>query len=143
MNKKCQCIIIMVCLLFLISPSIYSSSIKEDIELQNRCEKSCEEFFKQKYGNSIIDTKDESGIRNFHNHFNKKLNKCFILIINTGFKKDIDNTSYKWKSLWDINENKQYGSFQYLRMVINCDVLDKKCNSEREWDSVVRPYMEE
>jgi hypothetical protein len=72
MSKKCHLVVILICLSLLISSNTYSSSKKEDIELQDKCEKACEELFKQEYSNGFIDTKDEAGIRNFHNHYNKK-----------------------------------------------------------------------
>jgi len=51
----------------------------------------------------------------------------------------------KRKILLDIHGNKDYGVFTdtVVRGIILCEVLDKKCNSEKEWDYLIRPYMEE
>lgn len=50
------------------------------------------------------------------------------------------------KELWDINDNKVYGwflKFDKFKNPVNCGVSGKDCNSESEWDSLVKPYMEE
>jgi hypothetical protein len=45
--------------------------------------------------------------------------------------------------LYDINDNKEYGSF-YQRfdanMPTDCSVLGKVCRSEAEWDALIAPY---
>jgi hypothetical protein len=109
-------------------------SAKEIYELQERCGKQTSEFFKKEYGNGIASNGIFSG---YQNHYNKKLNKCFIIITST-------SPSMKLKNLFDFNENKELGSFvvnKYLPM--DCRVFEKKCKSEEEWDSLVKPYMEE
>ena len=51
---------------------------KVDYQLQERCGKKCEEFFKEKYGNGILN--DGKTIVTYQNHYNKKLKKCFFLM---------------------------------------------------------------
>jgi hypothetical protein len=98
--------------------------------LRNQCEKECEEwvtsdekkFFRDKFTHQ--------------HHYNTRLGKCFILI----------NYSKKpLKILREINENKIYGSFRSKKdgSTILCNVLEKTCKSEEEWDSLVKPFMEE
>ncbi len=55
--------------------------------------------------------------------------------------------------LWDVYENSKYGSFGENHMtfseptihlteeVIVCEVLDKKCKTVQEFNSLVQPYM--
>ena len=130
MSKKYMGIIILICLFLLISTNTYSSSIKEDYELQERCGKRCEEYFKKEFGNGIISNEEVSGVKNFQNHYNKKLNKCFILITDTGFIKN-NNKIYKSKSLLDINEKKDYGFFYNYETFIICNVLEKNVNLKK------------
>jgi hypothetical protein len=108
----------------------FQNLTKEQYELQDKCEKQCEiwsKSYQQKYPGDKFTYKD---------HYNKRLNKCFILV---------KYSKSQLKSLRNINENKIYGSFfskQDSKTVI-CNVLEKKCNSEAEWDSLVKPYIEE
>jgi len=100
------------------------------IALRNKCDKECEEwvssdekkFFRDKFTHQ--------------NHYNTRLGKCFILI----------NYSKKpLKVLKEISENKIYGSFRSKQdgTTILCNVLEKACKSEEEWNALVKPYMEE
>jgi hypothetical protein len=123
---------------------------KDDYELQERCSKRAAERFKEDSGYFAQSDKDTKYRTTYINHYNRKLNKCFVLFATFGVpmgKKDIQEfgTSSD-KSLWDINENKQYGDFFKFRASpdpIICEVSDKLCHSEAEWDSLVKTYMEE
>ena len=124
--------------------SVSKITQKDDYELQEKCEKRCEEYFKEDYGNGF----DEDGISNYTYHYNKKLNKCFILITSTEFIRNMENKiqNIRIKTLFDLNENKEYGSLIQFGKNIktdDCVVLDKSCKSEQEWDLFVAPYMEE
>jgi hypothetical protein len=135
---------LLIHLIFFVSSDVYSSSIKEDYELQEKCGRRCEEVFKKDHGNGIINNEQVSGIITYHNHYNRKLNKCFYIVENVGVRKNQNNINYKMKFFWDINEMKSYGYFNYgNNSDLSCDVLGKKCKSEREWDLLVKPYMEE
>ncbi len=118
-------------------------SIRETYELQEHCGKTCEEVFKKEYGEP-----EQGWLCNYTNHYNRKLNKCFILITAThypGKKKDSLGITTDM-SLWDINERKQYGQFfnaVTTKSCFQCEVSGKHCNSEQEWDDLVKPYMEE
>ena len=101
------------------------------------------EYFKEDYGDGF----DEDDISTYTNHYNKKLNKCFILINSIQFIRNIDKFEIiTMKTLFELNENKEYGSLIQFGKNIktdNCMVLDKSCKSEQEWDLLVAPYMEE
>ncbi|MBN1471183.1 MAG: hypothetical protein JW925_05335 [Syntrophaceae bacterium] len=98
--------------------------------LKKQCERECEEwvnadekkFFRDKFTHQ--------------NHYNASLDKCFILV---------NYSKKQLKILREINENKIYGSFRSKKdgSTILCNVLEKICKSESEWDSLVKPYMEE
>ena len=137
-------------IIFTLFGNSHAAPIKEEYELQERCGKRAEERFKEGYGNSIVSNGDGTVIMsNYTNHYNRKLNKCFVLVMSTSIPKD-KTTREKYgistdKTLWDLNENKEYGGFFKFskHALMRCDVLEKHCNSENEWDSLVKPYMEE
>jgi hypothetical protein len=111
-----------------------TKNIKEVYELQERCGKQTSEFFKKEYGDGIF---RDGTISGYQNHYNKKLNKCFIIITST-------SPSMKLKNLFDFNENKELGTFvENKSLPMDCRVFEKSCKSEEEWDSLVKPYMEE
>src|SRR5450759_2885071 len=59
----------------------HAGTAKEDYELQERCGKRADELFKREYGNTgITNTKDGQAIAGYKNHYNSKLNKCFVLL---------------------------------------------------------------
>ena len=100
---------------------------KVDYQLQKQCGEDSEKFYKKNFNSSVV---------MYQSHYNKKLNKCFILVSDGQF----DNLFY------DVNENKTYGSFISSKgdhKTVYCNVLDKSCNSKEEWDKLVKPYMEE
>jgi len=105
---------------------------KEVYDLQVRCGQQCDEYFKKEYGDGNI--KERNGLWAHENHYNKKLNKCFILLDQF--------TGSKEKMLTEINENKIYGYYNGKSTTF-CSMLEKKCKSEKEWDSLVKPYIEE
>lgn len=82
----------------------------------------------------------------YQNHYNKKLNKCFLILTFTNYPKDKRTEVSYMKRLVDFNENKEYGAFSKFSKKtypFGCRFLDKSCESEREWDLLVKPYMEE
>jgi hypothetical protein len=113
---------------------------KTDYQLQERCGKKCEEFFRKEYGNGIL--KDGKMIVTYQNHYNKKLKKCLIMITTNYFIKKI-NKGYKEKFLFDVNYKRDYAFFHNSGIINFCDVETNRCNSEEEWVSLVKPYMEE
>ena len=124
-------------------------STKEQYQLQEQCVKRSKEYFNKEYGNGIINWGDEERLTsNYTNHYNKKLNKCYILITSTQFIRNNENKieNIGLKTLFELNENKGYGSliqFENNNKPNNCRILEKYCNLEKEWDSLVKPYMEE
>jgi hypothetical protein len=137
--------LILTSIIILCSPC-FAASNKEDYELQERCGKRSAELFKEHYGNGTSNNEDDQMISVYTNHYNKKLNKCFMLVTTTTFPKKKGNIPLIMKNIWDINENKEYASFDRNRNLptpITCTVLDKICSSENQWDLLVKPYMED
>jgi hypothetical protein len=128
------------------SPS--EKKIKGDDELQKECGKKSEEYLKKEYGGGILNgERGERMTSSYTNHYNKKFHTCFMLINATEFinvKGDIK--SIRIKTFYDVNENREYGSliqFENDNKPNNCRILEKYCNSEEEWDSLVKTYMED
>ena len=124
---------VVLILLFAVSAYAYAQSVKEAYELQERCGKRAQEVFNKEYGNGNLNT---GVMATYTNHYNRKLNKCFVIVKSISYPKEKN----KWgtltdKSLWDINEMKDYGEFvkfSNMDKPSGCYVLDKRCNSEIE-----------
>lgn len=114
--------------------SVSQEDLNKEYEIREKCGKQSEEWFKsyqQKYPGDKF---------TYKNHYSDKLNKCFIYI--TSFQ----SGGYQTIRLVDVNENKEYGSClgnmgdedNFL-----CKFLDKDVKDKKEWDSFIKPYLEE
>jgi hypothetical protein len=128
-KKISSVIILSFFIVFLFVGCDKSSSYNREVDykLQKQCGEDSEKFFKRQYKEYV----DSLNIF-YQNHYNKKLNKCFIIV---------NRSSPTFRTLFDVNESKIYGMFSSGGG--SCFVLDKKCNDEKEFDSLVKPYMEE
>jgi uncharacterized lipoprotein NlpE involved in copper resistance len=108
--------------------SVSQNTLKEQSELQKKCGQISKEFFKKNYNS------DE----HYRNHYNKKLNKCLMVITEKG-------VIGRKKELFDVYESNTYGIIRINKekIVMSCDVLKTICKTEQEWDTLVKPYMEE
>ncbi|MBM4274767.1 MAG: hypothetical protein FJ134_09970 [Deltaproteobacteria bacterium] len=131
----------------------YAASVKEEYELQERCKKSVDAWFQKEWdGKGIHEDKDLITMVDYQNHYNKKLNKCFVLVTTTMDNKKSKNST-KHIVLFDINENKQYGDFftTYKSLYLEGTgwVLDTRssnkiiCHDKGNWDELIKLYMEE
>ena len=150
MSKKWMGIIAVAVLLVLISSNTCTAAtkkkpklapVKRDIQmLKDQCRKECDDWFQKKYAvdNKLYPHIDKSF--SYRHHYNLKMNKCFILIIETG-----NNHSHKRMKLIDIRQkDTAYGTFSIMGKDIRlCSFLNKKCQTEEEWLSFIKPYMEE
>lgn len=111
---------------------------KEIAKMQAKCEKQTKKIFSKQYNDGSIENSKGSFLYKYKHHYNKKLNKCFMVITEDGVLE-------RYKKLLDIEENESYGSVRVNNDQENlgCYVRDKKCKSEEGWDSIVKPYMEE
>ena len=112
-------------------------SATEEYKLQEWCKNSAAEFVQDKDKDLI-----RTGAGNYTNHYNRKLNKCFVAV-----EAVIELTGRTSKTLWDINDNKEYGWFISSLIdpdkAADCSIFGKPCKSESEWDLFVKSYMEE
>lgn len=134
-------------ILLLASPG-YAAPDKVLYELQERCGKTAAQLFKHDWkvdpGTPMrFPGASESTIPNYRNHYNALLNKCFYLVTSVSWDAKNKESSTS-EDLSDANENKGYGSFFGAReRVVLCQVLSRYCKSKEEWDSLIRPYMED
>lgn len=121
--------------------SITDKNIKQIYDLQERCGKQSEEWFKKKYGNGYEDEVSTE----YYNHYNIKQNKCFILVTQYHQKKKSITVYMTGYELYDVNENNEYGSLTIIHKSkkVSGWVLGKSCETEDEWFSIVLPYMKE
>ena len=142
-------IFIIFCIALVGSAIANAESKKEEYELQERCGKRADERFKREYGDRISRYDAGQWVYHYTNHYNKKLNKCFVLI--RGHISEKDGGFMEFEQLWDINAHKEYGYFMRDRdkggkvwSWTSCFILDKMVDADKEkWDPFVVPYMEE
>lgn len=120
---------------FLSMGSAYGQTRSEIYNLQERCGKRAAEMFDRDFPKT-----DRKGVEIFENHYNTRLNRCFMLEENTIVTSDQGKT-YKAKllTLVDVNDNKVYGSFSPL----NCDVQERKCSSENEFRALIKSFLQD
>jgi 5'-3' exonuclease len=121
---------------------------KEAYELQERCGKRAEEIFLRYFGNNGIQTtKDGQTITAYRNHYNSKLNKCFVVTSSTNSpNKDKKQKPSIYEVLSDVDENRDYGTFFKFTTdskICQCTVFEKACTSQAEWEALIRPFMED
>jgi hypothetical protein len=137
-------------MIFFLFGNSYADSIKEEHKLQERCDEGAEKYFKRFYGSGYYKSSEGTSLYHYISHHNRKLNKCFVLLTGQLSPQNMEEMEKHGittdKELWDINENQVYGwflKFDKFKKPVNCGVSGKHCNSESEWDSLVKPYMEE
>ena len=118
-----------------------------DFDLQSKCARDSKTWFS---GNWSPDK--DTIILNYTNHYNKAMNKCFIVVeyhYNVG-------KHLSWASdisLWDIYENTKVGAFGEMHMdygmeagvkdrVSHCNVGQRTCKSLDEFNGLAISYMQ-
>jgi len=121
------------------------ANAQSTLALQEKCAEGAKKFFFEKYGDgNLVDAAGGFWPSRFTTHYNKKFDKCFILVKTSYVPKGKPYQLFIMVSLVDVYEGKEYGSF-------NCSgfpkpggrVGDKFCDSEAECEALIKPYMEE
>jgi hypothetical protein len=121
----------------------HSQSRTEIYDLQERCAKSAAEMFEKDFPN------DNRQGSTYVNNYNVRLNKCFMLDETTKTIWNQEKTKmYRTHELMlvDVNGNKLSGSVSSTNGVLDgtyCEVQERKCHSEQEFRTLVRPFMED
>jgi hypothetical protein len=113
------------------------------LEQDQKCSKGAKEYFD---GGSWA-SKDTIGW--YENHFNPRLNRCYIHVRSN---MSLGNAFFYYQLLADVNDGKtiaQYdkqvptGTADYIVKPFVCDMLEKYCKSDEEFDAFVKTYMEQ
>jgi len=144
--KKIPLIVLFLCFL---SVPVYAQST---LALQEKCA----EVTKKSLGEGGI-TREKNGDMRFFgytSHYNKKMDKCFVLISHTFFTHTTngqDQTQFS-QELWNAIEQKEIGSYisnmvkeesSWKHYENGCKVGDTICYSKAEFEALIKPYMEE
>jgi hypothetical protein len=113
------------------------------LELQGQCSKQARDQYDSKGWR-------EEPMASYTNHYNDKLNKCFLLIQNTALPKTKTELVVRMRVLIDAFEGKAYAGFTSVgsrAMPDICNVTsltgeEKQCHSSDEFDELVKQYME-
>lgn len=122
--------------------------MRESLDLQRNCAQQAEKIFHQ-LGYNLNPT--GSNIAVYQNHYNAKLNKCFMVLTATAMKV----TAYGEKYLFDAYEQREYGEYIWQSSkltphsdeVLSCLLSDPSkpeanCKTKQEFDAFAARYME-
>jgi hypothetical protein len=151
-----------ILILFFVGVLVSQANAQGTLALQEKCSKAAEEMFYKGYKTTM--TKSETlgtCINSYENHYNKKLDKCFILDRSDCFKKD---ESSLFISLWDVFEQKEYATYSAFRDKEGfltgrfCKLGEIRLDGfgevlkvhgkyqdpvKQQFDNYIKPYMEE
>ena len=119
------------------------------LELQGRCAKQAREIFR-------LEGWTEEQNATFENHYNEKMNKCFIAERSMSKWKSNDDTIFISRNLTDAFEKKSYASYgwkgvkgetaaavvPFVCYVTPPSGEQQKCHSEKEYDELVKVYLQ-
>jgi len=108
-----------------------------EYDLRDRCSRDAKTWFNENWSSdkNIV-------IPDYTNHYDKAMNKCFILLEHHVPLEGKSWTNYM--QLWDVQENTKYGSFSQVlpdHPPVTCEVLKKKCKTLEEFNGLAAPYM--
>ena len=114
-----------------------AQSLKEKSELSEQCGKKAAELFEKSWG------KREDELNHYASHYNSRLNKCFYVEWTNSLK---DGFPFFYSILYDLNENKEYGSYaMWMKFPEKplCQVQMKSCESQDEWAELIKPFIKD
>lgn len=121
-------------------PNSQQKNLSEGFDLQTKCATEAAKFYKQFTG--------EVSQLGYTNHWNAKLDKCFILANDA---REVGGDTITSSFLMDVIENKTYGDFvNNSAGITGCSLYkngnidnQQNCKSKEEFDNFVKQYMEE
>ena len=101
-------------------------------------------MFQKEWGGNAVSTNKAHVVASYESHYSPRFSRCFYLEITTTTPRAaLDKTNFNTLRLYDLNENKQYGTFIEAAPLHVCKVQDTPCSSEAEWRVLVKSFMEE
>ena len=126
---------------------VEKSHATEEYDLQAKCSKDAKTWFKENW-----ERDKDTLLLDFTNHYNKSMNKCFILV-EYHYSVGKDGAWTNDLTLWDVYENVKYGNFinnnyisykpkvETTEEVITCELGSAKCKTIQEFNGLAGPYM--
>jgi hypothetical protein len=136
----------------------FATTDKEIYELQERCLKSSDKWYERTWGSNPLQKVDGNSMFIYYsNHYNRKLKRCLVLEEVDYMPKGEKTPTMSTFDLRDINEVNKVFAHSIFTGEVNkkektlfktnfgtiCEVGEKKCNNWVEWESMIKPYMEE
>jgi hypothetical protein len=130
---------------------VEKQSLIDNYDLQAKCAKDARVWFKENWS-----ADKDTILLDYTNHYNAKLNKCFVLVefhYNSHFAGPGGDSWTNNMDLTDVYENSKYAHFAenhytYRKPefsthaeVISCDVLGNKCKTGEEFNNLVGHYV--
>jgi len=120
------------------------------LNLQAKCAGDAKTWFRENW--ATVPNKDDL-LLVYHNHYNKRLNRCFIEVEyhrSTGFERSWSNDV----RLWDVYENSEIAvlhenhlifapKFEDSYTLVDCAVAQQKCKSMSDFVQLTQSYMSE
>jgi hypothetical protein len=116
-------------------------------ELIQKCSEQAKAWFR-----SNSSAEKDMILLNYNNHYNKAQNRCYIFIEHH-FKPYIGEGWNNAMSLWDVQENLQYGEYlsrhfldkdndsKEAETVYECKVYGITCKGSDDFNRLIRPYL--
>lgn len=128
-----------------LSTKVNEKTTTAGLELPAKCSEQARKLFLERGFNRRV-------MAQYANHYNSRLNKCFVQISDYDVTSS-PGTSFKSKYVLDAFEGKEYGTFSFQggkrisEASVYCEVAvpsgePKLCNSESEFNELVKIYME-
>jgi hypothetical protein len=123
-----------------------------DYDLQEKCSRDAKAWFHENW-----QADNDTTLLTYSNHYQKAMNKCFILVEYHYNSKLAGPGGSSWTNrmeLWDVIENNQYADFgenhyTYYKLadssngeVVICSVSGQQCKSLQEFNSLIAPYAQ-
>jgi len=104
----------------------------------NQLQKNCETLAAETFNRETADDEDRVDYRA---RYNARLNKCFY---EETYVSPTPRGMNVWVYLSDLLENRIYGGFHRSTNIgfFYCNLQDKECHSETEWEALVKSYIE-
>ena len=124
-------------------------------ELSEQCGKTSRDQFRRDWKDGIVPTPDGQITADFTNHYNAKLYTCVYVLTVNHYTNENGQGSASASSLrimvFDISDGELLGEYlgpaniesPTTPLPTTCRVESIYCGSKREWEVLLRPYMED
>ncbi len=116
-----------------------------NFDLSSKCSNDAKNLF---YKNWAVNPSKQDILLDYQNHYNKKLNKCYMLISYNFYLSEQTGLISKSLIFYDVEDNaklgetgEESGGMYSIPVLDVCQILGKKCASVSDFMNVVRPYM--